>query len=524
MNKTKTLPPTAPPKDEVRAKLHLTPSALWDQLPTLPMLDMKDYLSQGERGDADLLAFLYQDRIAYDHSEKQWYLWTGEYWEADTKGKVYRLVSEFVRAEYVHAAGRSLRQSKPTQDSQDAAKAQSDAFFKRAKALCSRTRIESVLTLATKGTELALSGQEWDKDPYLLVVRNGTINLESGKLQPGMPGDYVRTVANANWEGDAECPRWIQFLDEIFGGNQELVDFMQRLFGYAITGLSTEHVLAVFHGEGRNGKDTMLEALSSVLNGWAGPVSTDILINTGGSTGAATPHLMGLRGKRLAWCSETNEGQRLDAAQVKLITGGGAIPCRGLYQKATSFVPHHLLCLITNSKPHADARDYALWKRMLLIPFTQSFVREIEDPDNLDEHLADKYLREELVEESDGILQWLVEGTKEYLTKGLMEPDSIIAATTEYRSEEDTLSLFVDEICRIGSEYTIAASALYQQYKTWLELNSLGRPMSSTAFGRRMGKQFERGRKSSGKFYYGVTTGTLAEYAKMDAIFKKKNV
>jgi putative DNA primase/helicase len=332
-------------------------------------------------------------------------------------------------------------------------------------------------------------------------VANGTIDLRTGGLQPGKPGDYIRTIAPIEWQGiDIQAPRWEQFLGEVFDGDGELISFVQRLLGYGLTGLSTEHIMAVLWGVGRNGKDTLLEALSFALGGLARPVGAEVLLSGGRSPHAATPYLYDMRFCRLAWVNETSEGVRLDAGQVKLITGGGSITARQLYGKPITYRPKHLLLLVTNHKPHAPADDYALWKRLLLIPFTQSFV---DDPKADHEHQRDPHLGEKLRDEAPGILAWLVRGCLAWQQEGLSTPHTVSEATEKYREDEDIIGQFVGEGCELGDGVEVKASKLYATYREWADEYGLT-PISVTAFGIRMSSRFEKVKRRDGNHYRGI--------------------
>lgn len=149
----------------------------------------------------------------------------------------------------------------------------------------------------------------------------------------------------------------------------------------------------------------MLEIIKEVLgSSLAGAIQSELLLNQDRirSSSGPSPDVMRLRGLRLVWASETQEGRKLDAGKVKLLTGGGELTARAPYGKyEITFSQSHTLFLLTNSKPHAPADDYALWKRLILIPFTMSFV---ENPQDVNEKKADKYLIEELKKEKEGIL------------------------------------------------------------------------------------------------------------------------
>lgn len=461
--------------------------------------DVLEAMHRQELGDAEILAKLYTDRVCFDHSERQWYLWSGNLWQRDRTKAVERLVSGPVAAQF-QFIGAKLRRSAQT----EAEIEQAEALWKRAASLRFRSRIFNVLALAQSQPDLALTGDEWDHNPMLLGVDNGILNLEYGDLLPGQPRDYIRQAAPTRWEGlDAPAPRWDRFLQEVFGHDQELIDFVQRLFGYGITGLSIEHVFPVLQGWGRNGKDSLLETLRNVLGGsLAGPVSNDVMMMAYRNTGSATPHLYSLRGKRLVWSSESTEGARLNAARVKMLCGGNTIVARPLYGSPVEFRPSHLLLLVTNFRPHCNSDDFALWKRLLLVPFMQTFIDD-PNPDIPTEHQRDPYISLKLTAEAAGILAWLVRGCLAWQEQGLNPPEVVRLATSEYQSEEDTLALFFGALCTLGEDKEVGANELYMSYVDWSKGHG-ARPMSQTAFGSRMKRRFSHKRKMDGVVYYGL--------------------
>ena len=185
-------------------------------------------------------------------------------------------------------------------------------LFKRTRALQSAKRRENVLKLASVDwsgqgyKSLAITGNEWDADPMVLGCKNGVINLITGELRPGKPEDYIKTIAPTEWKGiDEPAPTWERFLKEIFNNNTKSIDYIQRLFGYAITGKVTEHRFPILFGSGRNGKGTLLETMSYLLGYLAGPVESELLLDQyrAKQSGGPTSDIMALRGKRLVWAS-----------------------------------------------------------------------------------------------------------------------------------------------------------------------------------------------------------------------------
>lgn len=454
-------------------------------------------LGRGETGDAELLEALFHGLIVYDHATGGWYLWAGHYWQPDRTGTVYRLVSNQVAAKYL-----SVASSERAESNDDLAKKLTD----RAGALRNRKRVENVLFLAARQPKLAMTGDEWDKDPWLLAVKNGVLDLRSGRMQPGRPDDFLRSVAPVTWEGlGAPAPRWAKFQEEVCGEDTELVSFKQRLLGYGLTGLTREHVLPIYWGEGRNGKGTELETIGDILGAdLAISSQADALMDVRPGAGdGPQPFVFALRGKRLVWASESNEGRRINAGLVKQLTGGDRLHVRTLHSKPVEFKPSHLLLLLTNHRPHISADDQAIWDRVLLIPFTRRFV----DKPGAREYQRDPAIRETLTAEAAGILAWLVRGCLAWQREGLNAPESVRAATASYREEEDEVGQFIAERCVIGARYEVRAGELFAEYDTWAKSYNL-KAMTQTAFGKRLKKRFPSSPKSGYVTYKGI--GLLA--------------
>jgi putative DNA primase/helicase len=327
------------------------------------------------------------------------------------------------------------------------------------------------------------------------------LDLKTGDTRPGEPEDYIRKIAETLWQGaECPCPRFEQFLHEIFAGDREKIYFVQRLLGYSLVGLQIDHILPVFCGEeGRNGKTVLLNILRYVLGPYISPASEEILLSGKKNPGAATPFLVMLQGKRMVYITETNEGDRLNAGTVKQLTGGDEITARNLYGKPFFFWPSHTVFLITNHTPHANSDDEALWERVFLIEFTQRFIDEPTEPN---EHKRDPYLIQELEKEASGILAWLVRGCMRWQNQGLLVPQCVKIATETYRQGEDSLGTFLEENCQEG-DFSVLASEFYSSYKEWSTENGI-KPMSSTAFGKRMSRKFEKKRENNKVVYLGI--------------------
>ena len=495
-------------------------------LPATEIDFVLDCLRDGEEGDARLYAHLFRGQCIYDHTEKLWYEWQRHYWKPDETKHSLLMASNHLAGQYMQASAELsaeaaqaeqhidpdlLKRSKdedPRIKHYEWLKATTGMLIDRAKTLKTLRRAQAVLTYAQ--AYLSITSREWDTNPWLLGTREGVLDLKTGELRDGRPDEYMRTIIPTVWRGlDEPAPRFEQYLREIFADRpeaerDELIDFLQRALGYGITGHVTEHIFLMLYGEeGRNGKDTLMTRLHRVLGSTVGAVSNDVIIagNSKFQTpGSAKPHLCALQGKRIVWASETSKGARFDVGQVKFLTGGGDIPARQLYGRDYTFAPSHLLILLTNNKPHADAQDSAFWDRLCPIIFT---IRFVDHPAAPNERQKDRTLGEALDTENSGILAWLVRGCLTWQREGAHIPASVLMARREYRDEEDTLGQFLKECCVLVEQVKASGKLLYEHYHDWTKANNLY-AMSGNAFGMEMKKRFTAKREEKGWYYFGI--------------------
>lgn len=459
--------------------------------------DIPSYLFKGNYGDAQLARLLLNSKCIFDPAHGHWHIFDHHnlkpgHWAADPSddgAAAMLMVQELLSQHYTHA----LDYFKDHQDEAEAAfhnLAQEPQAANKARKKANRfeiltdalnTRVQSLYQVSYARKILAnlkpmvmIRGNEWDADPMKLGVANGTIDLRTGQLIPTSPSHYIRRTAPTAYDPQATAPRFTRFIHEIHGEHVQaeyapVTDFMHRMLGYAITGLATEHIYPIMWGfEGRNGKDTLLDALHLVLGSeLAKPASKDTIITSGKrNTGSATPELYDLWGARIVWVNETEDSDRIKAAQLKELSGGSIIKCRPLHGNLVEFKPTHLGLLITNHKPHAPADDQALWERLVLIPYTQRFVSE---PRKENEHKADKMLGATLKSESEGILNWLVQGCVRWRDEGLTIPDVLRDHTKSYRSELDTVGEWFEAHVIEATNSVTRSKDAYQSYKSWAE-------------------------------------------------------
>lgn len=405
-------------------------------------------------GDGTLFAEVFRGKRLFNHSTQEWYHWTGHSWALDTGEKHTKTSCEDIAVLYLEEKAKIDKQANETYDNETLKKqlqARSKYIAGRVKRLRSLAGRKECMEMATTNKNpIDVFGHQMDNRPTLVAVANGVVDLETGALRDGKPEDYLLRSSPIEYDPNASYEFWDKMLFEIYE-DVDKIDFLKRLFGAALFGWSREHIITVFFGQGRNGKDTIFEAISHVLGNLAGVIQPEMLLDQGRvkNSSGPSPDIMALKGLRLAVGSETNEGARLDVGRVKLLTGGGRLVGRWPHDKhATEFEPTHTLFLLTNNKPSAG-NDYAFWKRAYLISHPFSFV---SDPKGPDEKLADKHLKDKLHAESSGILLWMVEGAISYLAEGLRPPACVLEDTAEYQRNEDMIGDFVEACCVISRE------------------------------------------------------------------------
>jgi putative DNA primase/helicase len=356
------------------------------------------------------------------------------------------------------------------QEAQKAAKYKYTKLTQRIERINSLRRLKSVLELAATGDKrLAVTGDEWNADPWSIQADDLLIDLKTGEARPGLPSDFINKAAPTKWKGlDEPAVAWRMFLHQIFNSDQSLVGYLQRVFGSALVGKPSQQEFYILWGpEGRNGKGTILETLKEVLgNGLASSIRSEMIMESRQSGGnGADPELLDLQGKRIVWTSETGDGKRLNTEKMKLFTGGDTLSSRYNYSnEMISFKPTHSLFMLTNHKPRIGAGDAAVWSRLRLIPFLLSFV---DEPAAKNERKKDPDLQERLLKEASGILTWLVQGCLDWQKNGINPPQTVTEAGNEYRLDENPLQQFINDCCHVGTGHKVQAGKLHEAFTKW---------------------------------------------------------
>lgn len=477
-------------------------------------------LFSNSKGDGLLYATLFRDQFLYVKNIQEWFKWTGHIWQLDKMNEslaAVEKVAEIYLSEYKKLSGNIIEMTKAGESDSEIKKLQDKqkAILERVRQLRGDNRRTSCLKFAhTIDNPLAITGDEFDKHPMFFPCANGVIDLTTGKFKAGRPSDYLSLGSPIEWKGiDAPRPLWEKSLREIFncdreGDDQSMVHFLKRLFGYAMSGLVVEKIFPVFYGKtGWNGRSLIIEKIKHIMGDLASPIPAEMLLSQkfSKSSSGPSPDLMILKGCRMAFASEIDDGQRFSNAKIKYLTGRNEITARNPHDKYQSrFNPTHTLFVETNMKPSAPADDKSFWERFLQIEFNISFVNR--EPREIYERRANLNLEKELSAEDSGILAWLVEGCLEWQRDGLKPPRAVTEATEKYRMDEDMLGDWIEECCDREPAAKEKAADLFKSFVVWYHDNiGKGDKLTGTWFGKQLTKKFDKIKSNGSNVYIGIS-------------------
>jgi putative DNA primase/helicase len=427
-----------------------------------------------DAGNARRLVDRHGKDIRYCHKWKKWLVWDGKAWGEDSQYIVTRLFLETAKMMYADA------------DELDDDR-EREKFLEFAVSSENRPRVKSALEIASDMPGVPIDPTELDADKYALNCQNGTLDLRTGILRAHRREDMLTKIVSCAWNESAKCPTWEKFVASTMCGNAELTQFLRRAIGYALTGSTGEQCFFILHGVGSNGKSTLLNAVRSLLRGYARQASADTFMAKRNNTAGPGDDIAALRGARFVSAIETEQSQSLAEAMIKQLTGGDIVSVRRLYENYFEFEPEFKIFLATNHKPNIRGNDHGIWRRIRLIPFEA----------NIPDAQIDRTLPMKLREETEGILAWSVEGCLEWQDGGLMEPPEIRRATAEYKSEMDVIGAFLDEKCDEGEDFSTTNKELYSAFRDWCEDNGERELSQNTLSKRLVDRGFKRTRVSS---------------------------
>ncbi|MCA1841728.1 MAG: phage/plasmid primase, P4 family [Actinobacteria bacterium] len=424
------------------------------------------------------------DQLRYVH-RVGWHQWDGARWLLDDQR-----IDLSAAVETVKTALREL---------EDLGADERDDLYKDVRKSESASGLEGIVKIASSRAPISTSAKALDADAYLFNTPTGTVNLAEGTVSECDRADLITKVAGAGLDDEDQddeaaqraAQEWEDFLARILP-DPEVRAFVQRLFGYAMLGRVTEHVMPIFTGTGANGKGTLRDAVAAAFGDYAIEVDPAILMESKHERHGAFK--MRLRGARLAFCSETEKGRRFAEATMKRLVGGDPIEANLMHQNPITFDPSHTLIMLTNHLPAVSGDDPAVWRRILVVPF------DVVIPENE----RDGKLPERLRAAAPAVLAWAYEGWQDYQEQGLNPPEVVRIRTQEYQATSDLLGRFLEERTIATPHGVTRARDLFTAWNSWC--HSTGEQLTSeVSFAESMTRRgYEKKRTNSGQVYQGI--------------------
>lgn len=430
------------------------------QIDSLKSIDEKLNILKPELGyelnDRDyskLFSEVVHSHMLYNISECRWMYYNGKYWTCD-EGGVYskRAMKEFSRA-----------LSNYVENLDPVAFKDMISFVSDLGKAARRTAI-----LKDAYDEYVVKAEDFDNNPYLFNCENGTIDFLNGNFHPHTQNDMITKYSPVHYDTNISSKRLDSFMDEIFSGDTDLIEYVYRVLGYSLTGLTKEECFFILYGEStRNGKSTLISMFSHLLGGngdtgYMRDIDIETLAQKKYMNGSApSPDVAKLKGARFIACGEPPEDFIMDEAKLKSMTGGDQITARLLYRNNISFIPSFKLFMATNHRPYIQDDSVLQSHRIRVIPFERHFNAE-EQNKNLKEALKDP-------EVQSALLNKCMYGFVQYIERGLDEPKAVVDATSAYQSATEILELFIQDTFISSTDALIALSSFYEQYTDWCE-------------------------------------------------------
>lgn len=420
-----------------------------------------------EDGAALEFARLYGDKLRYCHDRGAWLRWDGSIWRLERTGLAFHYARELAR---------------------ELAK---DEDLKGLVTTAKTTFAGGVERFARADPVFSRTSESWDRDPMLAGCPGGAVDLRTGLVIRAEPGAGITKSLAVAPADTPDCPRWLAFLADTFGGDAGLIRFIQQYLGYSLTGDISEHALVFGHGGGRNGKSVLLNTAMRIMGDYAVTAAMDTF--TASRADKHPTDLAMLRGARFVTASETEDGRAWAESRIKQLTGGDTITARFMRQDFFQFRPTFKLFIVGNHRPALHNVDEAARRRFNIVPF--NYTPEHPDPE----------LETKLRAEWPAILRWIIDGCVDWQANRLVRPESVTAATETYFHDQDVIGQWLEDECDAepgNSHKWEPSAALFKSWKAYAERS--GEPAgNSKTFAeamKRRGFEHHRGAKGLRQF------------------------
>lgn len=438
--------------------------------------------SYDDTGNADRFIDRYGNLYKYSYIANKFYIYDGMKWKVDDKGSIRKLIDEMIES----IKNEKLLHSENV--TEEEAREVFQKYYKKTRGTQAKKNIMNELMHRRPATP-----DDFDKDDMLINVANGYIDLTSRELYKHDINKMFSQITNTDYTEKMQPAVWLDFLNDIFAGDQKVIRYIQKALGYSLTGSTREQIMFILFGKGRNGKSIFVETIAEILGDYSNNMQAKSLMvkkNDNVNTDIAR-----LSKARFVTSSEPNEGFRFDEGLIKQLTGGDKVTARFLYAEEFEYTPKFKIWVSTNHKPIIRGTDDGIWRRLVLIPF------DVQIP----EEKVDKDLKYKLLREAPAILNWMAEGAYMWMQEGLEMPDKLKTAVQKYRNEMDTLGQFIEDCCKVDKNSSEKVSNLHQAYKTWSNDNLTStKVLGMKSFSQKMEERFVKESRRDANYFIGI--------------------
>ena len=416
------------------------------------------------------------DCIRWVTDRKIWMRWDGRRWVDDPDGGEARRVSKRIAAELWRQAGPNAPLD----------------VIKFCRDAASRRGIDAAAALAKSEPGIEARADGFDECPYELNCMNGIVDLRTMSLRPHDPIARMTKLAPVEFDRSAQCPQWQRFISEVMLGDEEMIAYLQRSLGLALSGDVSEQVCWVHWGEGANGKSLLFSVIAKIFGDYAAPIPSDVLVTAAGERDREKS-VSRLVGRRLCFAQEPDDLGRLAEGFLKAITGGDQLTARVEWERARVVSPTWHVHVIANRLPQVRGTDHGLWRRLHPVRWGRTFGPEEQRPR--------AEIERELLAEASGILRWLCDGYASWQQGGLRPPAAVTNLCEGYRQFSDSVSRWLasDEVQR-EDDAEVPASDLFAAYCRFCEDEGC-HAVTQAMFGRSLeGRGIKKTRPKSGEW------------------------
>lgn len=435
-----------------------------------------------DTGNAHRFIDKFGEVLKYNKDNNCWMMWNGNYWQPDVFLNIKNYAELLIEEMKMEAFRIEDLDERKT-------------YLKNVNRMFNSSGKEAMLKEAQHITNVPVINAMFDTDDYLFNCKDGIVDLRTGNLLGVDKNRLISKYSDVSYYMKEPPLTFLNFLSQIFEGNRDIINYVQKALGYSITGSMREQKVFFCVGDGSNGKSLLLQIINEIMADYGATSSVDILLDKK-TQNANLSEIARLQNKRYVITGETKIGDKLDESALKSLSAGNdKITARFLYCNEFEFYPKMKIWMATNHKPIIRGTDNGIWRRLVIIPFNRIFK----------EHEQDKDLIDKLRKEKDGIFMWLIEGCLKWQKEGLDNmPQVLIDELKEYRKEMDLVARWIDECCVINPTSICKASDLFENFSDYCSKNKEF-PMSQTLFGRNFGKKFNKKRNNGVTVYEGVS-------------------